>query len=632
MKKFAKKIISVAACAVLCISCAACGAEGTTKTVYELPHYDGAKYEGESEVPVYNSELWRRNDVNEGKADPFVLDNTAIDGFYYRYGTEGSNITNVAKSTDLSNWYNCGAVMNLGSGWSGFWAPEVVYEDTTDDGQDNGTYYMFFSAVFPNAAASKAYADGYRNTLYVGISDSPTGPFTLVDFTDPEICGEENVRVLNAKDYSYDITYLKYALFEPIATNKVWEEILPDRIQEGSDKMCGNIDASPFVDPATGRKYLLFNHEKQPSPIMIMEMENWLKPLPETSKVLTRCGYYTVEDYERAQNGEEVDIIELESMTNKVNEGPFMYAREQEDGSYKYYLTYSINGFMDNTYGVCQAVSDSVDGGFRKLTQAENGIILSSDYGENARVSGPGHHCFFHIGDKLYICYHRHISPKEPGSYRCTAVDEVRWVTITDINGEELEVMYVNGPTSTVQPAIYAGAEYANIAEQGEISVVSGKLEEDSSEKSMNDGLLSYNVKLNQEFLNKYVKETQITKDTTFEISFENIATVRGLMIYNSKYVDNAFLKIKDVEFVSEENGEEKIWYIEEMNVDANENFVYNDFELSLGNYVIDAVSYCGGTYVEFDAIKVRSVRFTVEVPEGQQMVGISEVVVMGKF
>ena len=35
--------------------------------------------------------------------------------------------------------------------------------------------------------------------------------------------------------------------------------------------------------------------------------------------------------------------------------------------------------------------------------------------------------------------------------------------------------------------------------------------------------------------------------------------------------------------------------------------------------------------YVEFDAIQVKAIRFTVEVPEGQSMVGLSEIAIMGK-
>ncbi len=630
MKQYLKAAAVALGAVTVCASLAGCG-KTEKKTVYEIPYYDGTTYEEGAEKPVYSSELWRRNDVNNGAGDPFILDNTAIDGFYYRYGTGGAHQFSAYRSSDLDFWIPCGIILE-NIGWTAAWAPEVVYDDPTDDGVNNGTYYFFFSMCFPGYATSDGYnkeKDENGNTdnvhsLFVATSSSPAGPFKMVDFTDAKSCGEENVRTIDAGDYGYTCDYLKYMLFEPIETNRAWHEIMPERIPENSDKLCNNIDASPFVDPVTKKKYLIFNHERQPSPILIMEMENWLKPLPETTKVIARCGYYTVEDYEKAQKGEAVETSDFEMRTNKVNEGPCMYYNA-ENG--KYYLTYSVNGFMDPTYAVAQAVSDSPTEGFRKLTQAENGLILSADDGGNKLASGTGHHCFFHIGEKLYIYYHKHTVPyADEGRY--TAVDEVKFVTIKDQNGEDLDVMYVNGPTVTPQPAIVKGMEYADISDKLQsVSVISGTLAEGSDTKWLNDGLLSYNMKLNQEFLNTYVRETEITSDTTFELSFADYETIRGLMIYNSKNLEKVFYKIKNVEFESEG----KTYFIKELNIDEQSNFKFNEFELMYGNKVVEAVAYGGGVYAEFAATKVKKIRFTVEVPEGQTEVGISEVAVMGK-
>ena len=74
-----------------------------------------------------------------------------------------------------------------------------------------------------------------------------------------------------------------------------------------------------------------------------------------------------------------------------------------------------------------------------------------------------------------------------------------------------------------------------------------GALEKNSDLKWFNDGLLSYNVNFNQEFLDKYVRETVITNDTTFEFSFEDYEGVRGLMIYNSKYKEKIFKKFRSL-------------------------------------------------------------------------------------
>ena len=630
MKQYLKAAAVALGAVTVCASLAGCG-KTEKKTVYEIPYYDGTTYEEGAEKPVYSSELWRRNDVNNGAGDPFILDNTAIDGFYYRYGTGGAHQFSAYRSSDLDFWIPCGIILE-NIGWTAAWAPEVVYDDPTDDGVNNGTYYFFFSMCFPGYATSDGYnkeKDENGNTdnvhsLFVATSSSPAGPFKMVDFTDAKSCGEENVRTIDAGDYGYTCDYLKYMLFEPIETNRAWHEIMPKRIPENSDKLCNNIDASPFVDPVTKKKYLIFNHERQPSPILIMEMENWLKPLPETTKVIARCGYYTVEDYEKAQRGEAVETSDFEMRTNKVNEGPCMYYNAENK---KYYLTYSVNGFMDPTYAVAQAVSDSPTEGFRKLTQAENGLILSADDGGNKLASGTGHHCFFHIGEKLYIYYHKHTVPyADEGRY--TAVDEVKFVTIKDQNGEDLDVMYVNGPTVTPQPAIVKGMEYADISDKLQsVSVISGTLAEGSDTKWLNDGLLSYNMKLNQEFLNTYVRETEITSDTTFELSFADYETIRGLMIYNSKNLEKVFYKIKNVEFESEG----KTYFIKELNIDEQSNFKFNEFELMYGNKVVEAVAYGGGVYAEFAATKVKKIRFTVEVPEGQTEVGISEVAVMGK-
>lgn len=630
MKQYLKAAAVALGVVTVCASLAGCG-KTEKKTVYEIPYYDGTTYEEGAEKPVYSSELWRRNDVNNGAGDPFILDNTAIDGFYYRYGTGGAHQFSAYRSSDLDFWIPCGIILE-NIGWTAAWAPEVVYDDPTDDGVNNGTYYFFFSMCFPGYATSDGYnqeKDENGNTdnvhsLFVATSSSPAGPFKMVDFTDAKSCGEENVRTIDAGDYGYTCDYLKYMLFEPIETNQAWHKIMPERIPENSDKLCNNIDASPFVDPVTKKKYLIFNHERQPSPILIMEMENWLKPLPETTKVIARCGYYTVEDYEKAQKGEAVETSDFEMRTNKVNEGPCMYYNAENK---KYYLTYSVNGFMDPTYAVAQAVSDSPTEGFRKLTQAENGLILSADDGGNKLASGTGHHCFFHIGEKLYIYYHKHTVPyADEGRY--TAVDEVKFVTIKDRNGEDLDVMYVNGPTVTPQPAIVKGMEYADISDKLQsVSVISGTLADGSDTKWLNDGLLSYNMKLNQEFLNTYVRETEITSDTTFELSFADYETIRGLMIYNSKNLEKVFYKIKNVEFESEG----KTYFIKELNIDEQSNFKFNEFELMYGNKVVEAVAYGGGVYAEFAATKVKKIRFTVEVPEGQTEVGISEVAVMGK-
>ena len=44
------------------------------------------------------------------------------------------------------------------------------------------------------------------------------------------------------------------------------------------------------------------------------------------------------------------------------------------------------------------------------------------------------------------------------------------------------------------------------------------------------------------------------------------------------------------------------------------------------------AVSFGNGAYAEFAGINVKSIRFTVEVPEGKESVGLAEIALVGKF
>lgn len=621
--KITRKIFCLVSAVFMCLSLAACsGAE--LKTVYELPYYDGSEYDDVTNKPIYSTDLWRRNEDFPDVGDPMILDNRERDGFYYLYKTQGfGNYFEAMRSTDLLNWYEAGWCCVMPEGWSCAWAPEVVYDEETE------LYYFFFSAMAANAQNLGAYAYSNGMSLYVGTAKNAYGPFEIVDFTSAKQVGAENVRNIARYDESW-APFVKHVLFDPIETNKKLAEIRPEIENyvtgDNAKKLVCNIDPSPFVDPVTKKKYLVFSGDKQPSPILGIEMEDWLTPKLDTLTVLTQCGYYTTADFEKEQNGEDVETIWYEKLTNKVNEGPFLYYR---NGTY--YLTTSVNGYTDAAYSVVQAVSDSPMGPFRKLTESENGVILSGDFNGNKAVSGTGHHSFVEIGEKLYIAYHRHVQAGSISKGRCLAMDEVKFMTIDDINGEKLDVMYVNGPTITVQPGIVETLEYEDISNRGTLSLVKGALEKNSDLKWFNDGLLSYNVNFNQEFLDKYVRETVITNDTTFEFSFEDYEGVRGLMIYNSKYKEKIFKKVKNIEFISEENGAEKVWYIKELNLDTKTNCFYNQFDLENGIETLEAVTYGGGVWAEFKEINVKKIRFTVEVPEGQESVGLSEIAVMGR-
>ena len=603
-----KKVVAVGAALFLSMCLlAGCGGGTQAKTVYELPYYDGTDTDEVTGLSEYNATLWRRNSdtIDKHGADPFVLDNSANDGYYYIYVTGFINGLVGYRTKDFTTIECVGRILTGETNWSDYWAPEVISE--TDE-QGNTTYFLYYSA-HPSDYPTAGYA------MFLATSDSPSGPFELVDFTDAESCGG------NTHTNAGNTSYGKYALFDFEAMCAALNEKMGTSFTVNN--LPSMIDAHPFVT-SNGDKYIYFSLES-PRGIVGMKMKNWYSIDYSTVTLLTRVGYYTLEDYYKAEAGEDVEQNEYELMGAEVNEGPEVIEHEG-----KYYLTFSVNGYSDASYSLMQAVGDSPLGPFTKLGDDQNGLFLSSDIGSNAMTSGTGHHSFFTVGDELYISYHRHQITGTIDGGRMICFDKVEWVETEGENGEKVDVLYVNGPTVTEQPRFDADAEYVNIAEEGTVTIVSGNLENDSSASSLNDGLLSYNVMVSQEFLNNYVKEATTAGEATYEITFDTAREIRGFMVYGSKYMDRYFSSAYDVELTAEENGTEKIYYIEELPV--NEScIVYNEDELLIGNYVIENVVYGSGVYAEFDALNIKSIRFSVKAPEGQSLVGISEIAVLGK-
>ena len=600
--------IALALCAAVATvtvgGCSVIGGGNGQKTVYELPHYSGTEKGELDEYSKYNKTLWRRNTDTVRLADPQIFDNTAVDGYYYLYATTGEGFT-AYRTKDFSSWESAGEILSGEGGWSAYWAPEVISE--TDE-TGNTTYYLFFSAT-PAGIASDT-----TRVMYVAKANSPAGPFKIVDFTDPTDCGEENKHSVSGTEWSrkafFDYTQINAALNNKLGTTF------------SADNLPSLIDAHPHV-MSNGDKYVYFSLET-PRCIVGMKLDNYLKVDYSTVTVLTRVGYYTTEDYDKEKNGETVEKIEYELIGAEVNEGPSVI---EHNG--KYYLTFSVNGYEDASYSIMQAVADSPLGPYRKLRDDENGLFLSADIGGNAALSGTGHHSFFTVGNSLYICYHRHIVNGSINGGRMLCVDELKWITVGEAENQ-LDVLYANGPTITVQPRFDSEAEYINIAEQGTVSLVSGTLKDGSTTDFLNDGLLSYNTTVSQGFLNKYVQETVSTGTATYEISFATAQEVRGFIIYGSKFKSKYFSGVYNIEVTVEENGAEKTYYIEKLEPDDT-CIIYNEDELALGNHVVESVVYGSGVYAEFDALKVKNIRFTVKPLDGESDIGLSEIAVIGK-
>ena len=611
-------------CTILLTSCA-------KQVQYEIPSYQGLVKDGQSKSD-FNQELFYRNDHKiDDSPDPFVFDNTERDGYYYLYATKGDIFC--SRSKDLMNWEPVGNALDIQDFvnnqpsevrrvvWKDIWAPEVVYDP------DDGRYYMFFSATpnvdtnYEEAGEGVMYGTAYKELMMVAVSEYPDHGFKVVNFMDPESCGEENLHdfntttgIIDPETGEYEMAwphyFAKYLFFDP-------EDMMIFAEENDSFKGRGNggyeqgIDPHPYVDE-NGDKYLFWSKNNGPDRIVVVKMENWLKPDWSTAKIVAAYGFYTVEDYYASLNGEPVEQVQYEMNGYTTNEGPTVIAHNG-----KYYLTLSIGAYKDNSYEVIQAVSDSITGPYRKLTLEEGGILMSGQLAGSQDITGTGHHAFVQAGDQLLMIYHRHNDPMVGGGARNPAIDEIKWITIKDKYGNDLDVMYANGPTSTVQPKIEAFSDYKNIADE---ATISGH----ADAKYLNDGLLSAYKYLNDDF-GKYIQETVITKTTTFTLDFEEARDVRAVMVYASKYEWAAFDKIARIEFVCIEDGKEVIYFIKDVKLSA-ECYQANDYDGS-----IFYISPGAAAYAEFAEMNVKSIRITIEVPDGQDSVGISEIRVLGK-
>lgn len=608
-----KRIVSVGLAVLAAVTLLAAGC-GEGKNYIKMSYYDEASYADGKDYSTINENLFYRNERKVDVADPCVVyvddENDADYGTYYLYGTTGNTGFFCWKSDDLVNWEGVGYALLYrdlttpeGKAVSiDSWAPEVIYDGDADK------WYMFFSSTPKDS--SNSYIP------YIAEGDSPAGPFTLVDHIESYTATDgtplkdiENIET----DNSY--YYQRYMTFDPYQMSQAMENLGLGDMDATSDVLRA-IDFHPYVDSATGDKYLYFNTSVN-SYIMGIKMKSWTEPDYSTLTIIAKPGYSTPSAAEKDVPNE---------MNTSVNEAAWM---TEHNG--KYYLTYSTNSYKDKTYQVCQAVADSPLGEFRKLTEKEGGILLSADAALRDDVSGTGHSSIINAGGQYYIVYHKHNSVSEGGSSRHVAVDEIEWITVKDAQGNDLDVMYANGPTTSVQPLPEFASEYKNVASEAEVSATS--LADDSSVSCLTDGLLSVNRFANNDMVETYVKETCFTAETTITLTFDDYKTIRALMIYNSKNMESAFYNIERVEFDCRlEDGTLATKYIDGLVFDWDAYTSTDD---------IDVIRPAASAIAEFDEIECIEIRITISPATEEQIpvhgyndmaeLAVSEIRVLGK-
>ena len=178
---------------------------------------------------------------------------------------------------------------------------------------------------------------------------------------------------------------------------------------------------------------------------------------------------------------------------------------------------------------------------------------------------------------------------------------------------------YTNGPTDTLQPLPESVSGYKNIAAEAQVSCSN----EEAEISCVTDGLLSVHKTADPTFMS-YVRETYSSDtQTTFTFTFDSARTVRAVMVYNSASYRDIFLNISRIEFTLAD-GSTRV--IRDLSFDVDQYCEVSDFSGEI-NYVASGAA----AFAEFYDLNVTSVSITVDLPEGQERVGISEIRILGK-
>lgn len=650
----------------------------------ELPHYDTLDGTYDTELMYRNLLKINNGDPGglwvSKEDDPVyggycyvalaTLNNRLSKEDYPDYRMAGFEIY---RSSDLSNWEACGAIDGSGLGiesgswidtWT--WAPELFRDAKT------GMYFMYFSARAKSSVISGG--DNDRHCLAIAMSKTPFGPYEIV--TSEEyytlLAGEDSsivdgklldgagqvVTTVNAENQIENLNGDVITKNTPTVNfnSQSARKHIIETVEELGTFPC--IDAS-FFQAENGDMYMYFDshlnswkesisNKNNADPnyngvykedyswqynnneIWGMKMKDLITPDYSTLQIMATPRYKSVRAKEITveENGESVRKVSLDPRNftrtdefyeigegNNVNEGAHMI---EKDG--KFYLTYSPTGTGNILYSICQAVSDSPLGPFKKLPEC-NPVIGLND--TNDYMSCTGHHSFVYIEDEIFALYHCFWQELSASGGRCLAVDRVKFMYNETLGHD---VLYGMGPTQAVQPANKAHTGLENVAQTAKISVsTSGKKE---SVKYLTDGFFP-----SQEF----AKDWEFTAKgaVTITLEWDKPQEISALFIYNAYSYYNAFDKVDWIKF---ELSQSPDWSNQEFsraviqNLKCNPNNV-NENELCMRQG--------GGAVASFNPLKVTkltiqiSSKYTTEFEDGSlgenKGINVSELYVMGK-
>ena len=378
----------------------------------------------------YDASLYYRNDGEINGADPGVMyveaenDPTGYGGGFYMattdrsVGTNGTGVFPLYRSKDLSSWELVGAVNGKAMSYSGnwtdseYWAPEL-FQETVDklSGGTKTRFYLYFAAKSMQGDSTTEYtsntSDNNNFYLSIAVSDSPVGPYTIVDTStyykwySDTVDYAKSTRTTDLNDneltaYTPTFNFYRY--------NTELRKAVNNSIGKGNNDTIypegywPAIDVSPFIDPATGDMYCYFTqhsstkHEGNTN--WVVKMKDYITPDYDTMHIVTISGYTVTSDnlkvYINTRDDNKVltdvsgysgNIERFEydgsPLGNNVSEAPNAIAyQDPTTGQWLYYLTYSPMGYSFRQYSVLQAVSTSPNGPFRKLNPNEGLSVI----------------------------------------------------------------------------------------------------------------------------------------------------------------------------------------------------------------------------------------------------------------
>ncbi len=687
-----KKLVALLLCLLMLLSVASCGYGAE----FALPHFDGSDLSN-----GYDTDLLYKNNSDFWGGDSGVIwvskeQNPEWGGYFYQYmsgcagvansvpSTENGEtpplehangrvpayhgITAISRSKDLNDWQLCGQVDNglairieLDE-WlqTSLWAPEAIYDPVTD------LYYMFFSAAskindgsIPGANYSSSNYLYDRFYLGIAVSESPAGPFRLVDRTNfdaetGEFKTDENGEIIHCINPAF---MLDKELDELFYT----EEFKSRADFVNKDEDFSAIDINPVFDyDEEGNRvfYIYFvkhvsRNNTDGNQIWVIRMKDMVTPEYET---ITKCVptfhgltvRYKGEDdgsefpadpnYPRHldsswetifedENGNKKEDLPASEQKNEwsVVEAPQMLTTTDKDGNKVYLVTYSPRGVGSGDYDVKWAYGYSPFGPFYKTVDNWTNTTLGVDATNNF-MSNLGHVQFIEVEDEWWIAHWECPEPftggVNPG--RIYALSSMSWQYEESLG---INIPVANGPHLSLQrnPKVYSG--YGNVAPEATITATNA-----TGTKYLNDELVVTMKRYES-------RQLTITGNSTITMEFAEPKTVRGILIHNaydfaeSAYeYDNAFSNIKKISFVLAETPS---WRTGSENVAVIQNLGFNtDY---IGSGTLNYIQSAAAAVATFDEIKVSKIIIEVDIADkickvpDSKNIKISEIEVLGK-